>query len=514
MIQPPRLRHNTGPDLPSALRALLGHAAFRPGQERLIRAVIGGRDALGVLPTGAGKTVCFQLPAHLLPGTVLVVSPLVSLMADQVGRARAVGLRAEALTAEVSVRQRRRIMSEAEKGILQLLFVSPERLHLPRFSAALPKIPISLIAVDEAHCISQWGHDFRPPYLRIGELRPRIRAPLLALTATATGRVREEIESRLALQRPVRVVGSFDRPNLHWEVRLAAGHRGKMTKIRSVLRHRAGATIVYAATRRAVEAVRKELAARGLPAAPYHAGLPIRVRSAVQEGFLNDPMPLVVATNAFGMGIDRPDVRIVLHYQLPGSLEAYYQEAGRAGRDGREARCVAYFDGKDRGVHDRFAKLSAPAPETLRKLHRNLLRKYGVGVEFWISVAELRRATGGTSGSQGGLAVLRGLCRSGALVAEGVDDGGVPGPGPPGDQAIGFTMVLRSKKLDLRGYERQRLVHQAQIRAVQEYAKGRGCRREALLRYFGDPGPRQPCRRCDRCRERAPEGLFAKGPTD
>ncbi len=498
---PPCSRPNLRWDLTSALREFLGYPAFRPGQEQLIRAVMAGRDALGILPTGAGKTVCFQLPAHLLPGTVLVVSPLISLMEDQVGRAKAVGLRAEVLNAGVPESRRRRILRDAEQGLLQLLLVSPERLHLPRFSAFLPKIPISLIAVDEAHCVSQWGHDFRPAYLRIGEVRRRLRAPVLALTATATGRVQAEIEDRLGLERPVRVIGSFDRPNLVWEVRPAAGHGRKMAEIRSLLRRRAGATIIYAATRRAVEAVRKDLAGKGLPAIAYHAGLPDPVRTTVQGGFLDDPMPLVVATNAFGMGIDRADVRAVIHYQLPGSLEAYYQEAGRAGRDGEEARCIALFDKKDRGIHDRFAEASSPSPKKLRSVHRYIVARHSVGVGFWLQPGKLRKTLGWAGGAREVLDVLKALCRSKALAIEGLEEAGA---------ADSLFVVLRSSTLDLGEYDLHRSIEQAQNQAVQEYARGRGCRRGSLLRYFGDQSLRGPCGRCDRCQKGPGAGLFGR----
>ncbi len=313
MSETKTLRGSPSPGLVAALQRHLGHPAFRPGQERLIRAVMEGRDALGILPTGGGKSVCFQLPAFLLPGMVLVVSPLISLMEDQVGRARKAGLKAEVLNAALSGPERRRVLRESEEGVVRLLLVSPERLHLPAFVAALPRLPISLLAVDEAHCISQWGHDFRPAYLRIGELRSQIPVPVLALTATAIHRVRDEIQSRLRLRNPVRVVGSFDRPNLSWEVGETRGHGEKMARLHGLLRGREGANIIYAGTRKTVEAVRRSLAARGLPALSYHAGLPPAIRTEVQDRFLHDPAPVVVATNAFGMGIDRADVRSVYH---------------------------------------------------------------------------------------------------------------------------------------------------------------------------------------------------------
>ncbi|MCJ7629608.1 MAG: ATP-dependent DNA helicase [Longimicrobiales bacterium] len=491
----------------------------------MVGAVLNGRDALGILPTGGGKSVCFQLPAFLLPGMVLVVSPLISLMQDQVGRARRVGLRAEVLNASISEADRRRILKESEKGAVQLLLVSPERLHLPAFVAALPRLPIALLAVDEAHCISQWGHDFRPSYLRIGELRPRVPAPVLALTATATHRVREEIQARLRLRDPVRVVGSFDRPNLSWEVREAQDHGEKMTQLHALLRGRGGANIVYASTRKAVEAVRRSLAARGLPALPYHAGLPADVRTEVQDRFLHDSAPVVVATNAFGMGIDRADVRTVLHYQLPGSLEAYYQEAGRGGRDGAEARCVALFGKRDREVHDRFLALSFPGERGLQRLHRHLSARARWDEEMWLSKEELGRALGRQVGDEEALAALRALARCGALVFEESAEaaiGGV-GAGPAGDP-VGFSLTLRRRPLRLEALNRLRSIQVGQAEAVQSYAKGRGCRRRALLAYFGEEDQSASCGKCDRCRRGSGNdrlrgvwplaGLFGKATND
>ncbi len=485
----PTQRRLTSVEVRAALRQHLGYPDFRPGQGRLVRAVLEGRDAMGILPTGGGKSVCFQLPAFLLPGMVLVVSPLISLMEDQVGRGRAVGLEAEALTASLSARRRRRILAQAESGKIQLLFVSPERLHQPGFLSALPRLPISLLTVDEAHCISFWGHDFRPAYLRIGELRSWIRGPILALTATATPRVREEIRTRLRLHAPVRVVGSFDRPNLHWRVEKASSHTEKVSRLRALLRGREGAVIVYAATRKSVEAVSRALASRGYPAQAYHAGLPPSVRTRVQEGFLGDPSPLVVATNAFGMGIDRSDVRMVLHYQLPDSLEAYYQEAGRAGRDGAEAHCVALFGKRDRQIHDGFLLQTFPPENRLRKLHRHLVGRVPLREEIGTSWRELRNATGGGCGTQELRAAVLALARCGALLVEETSN----------EEEDRITITLRGSALSFEGLGRLRSIKEGQIEAVQRFARGRRCRRRAILAYFGEGWEPGGCGRCDRC---------------
>ncbi|HZD05838.1 MAG TPA: ATP-dependent DNA helicase RecQ, partial [Longimicrobiales bacterium] len=322
-----------------ALREHFGYPGFRPGQEPLVRAALAGRDALGILPTGGGKSVCYMLPASLLPGLTLVVSPLISLMQDQVIRANRAGVPAALLNSTQSPAERREVLARARRGELALLFLAPERFRAPPFADALQELRISLMAVDEAHCISHWGHDFRPSYRALGAVRRGLGCPTLALTATATPTVREDIARVLGLRRPVQAVGSFDRPNLAWEVRGVRDERerrtGVVAELRDLVRRGSGVAVVYAGTRRTVEVLRDALSRLGLPAAAYHGGLAAEERSRVQDAFMEGTHRVVVATNAFGMGVDKPDVRLVVHWQLPGTLEAYYQEAGRAGRDGR-----------------------------------------------------------------------------------------------------------------------------------------------------------------------------------
>jgi ATP-dependent DNA helicase RecQ len=505
----------SGEALRAALRRHLGHSSFRPGQEDLVRAVLRGRDALGILPTGGGKSVCFQLPAFLLPGLVLVISPLISLMEDQVARARDAGMKAEVLNSALPEEDRRRVLARALAGEVKLLLVSPERLHVAAFRSALPQLPVSLLAVDEAHCISQWGHDFRPSYLRIGEARSWISSPVLALTATATPRVREEIATRLRLNNPFRVVGSFDRPNLAWDVEKVSGHGEKMRAIRALLRGREGATIVYASTRKAVEAVRRGLASRGLPALAYHAGLSPGYRTEVQDQFLHAAAPVVCATNAFGMGIDRPDVRMVVHYQLPGSLEAYYQEAGRAGRDGAPARCVALFDPRDRSIHDRFVSLSHPSEGELRRLHRHLRSRFPLHETVETLSSDLEQGLG-PAFRERVLPGLRALARSGALSLEEMeppapgrarprrrgDDSEARVPADANRQSGPQRLFLRLHTAcpDLGALEALRAIAQGQVESVMAYAGGRKCRRRMLLGYFGEAVPEVRCHGCDRCR--------------
>lgn len=468
--------------LRDALKRHFGYPAFRAGQESLVHAVMSGRDALGILPTGGGKSVCFQLPAFLLPGMVLVVSPLISLMEDQMGRAREVGLRADFLTSSTPRQDRSQVLKRAHSGETDLLLVAPERFLVPAFRERLGQLPVSLLAVDEAHCISHWGHDFRPAYLRIGDVRRFSRAPVLALTATATPRVRGEIEGSLHLRDPERVVGSFDRPNLAWEVRQAESHGEKLQEILSLLKGREGASIVYAATRRSVEAVRSHLASFGLPALSYHAGLSPGRRTAVQGRFLEDPSPVVVATNAFGMGIDRPDVRLVIHYQLSGSLEGYYQEAGRAGRDGEPARCVALHGERDRRIHQAFLAMTHPSEAELLGLLDWLDQTFSPNGVHTIPYPVLQERLGGKRDRESVLSHLRSLEKAGVLALEGEER---------------FQLLAVSPD-----FRRIRLLRQAalaQLAAVLDYARGRRCRRRIILEYFGQSVPERSCQRCDWC---------------
>lgn len=344
----------------AVLRRHFGFPSFRPGQRELVDAALAGRDVVGILPTGGGKSICYQVPAAVLPGVTLVVSPLISLMADQLRRAEDAGISAAALHSGLPAGERARVQRDLLHGRVRVLLVAPERFEAASFRPLLSRLKVSLLVVDEAHCISCWGHDFRPAYRRLGKVRRRLEAPVMALTATATPRVRSDIERVLRMARPYRYVGSFDRPNLLWAVRRVRDRSEKPATLWELLRRSQGARLVYAATRKRVERIRNELARSGLRAEAYHAGLPEEERRRVQEHFLTAPRPLVVATNAFGMGIDRADVRIVVHDQLPGSLEAYYQEAGRAGRDGDPALCVGLRAPGDGRVHRSFLDRTHP----------------------------------------------------------------------------------------------------------------------------------------------------------
>jgi ATP-dependent DNA helicase RecQ len=490
-----------------------GYPDFRPGQEALVRTVLSGSDALGILPTGGGKSVCYQVPAHLLPGLTIVVSPLISLMADQVDRARAAGLSAALLNSTQPADERAHVLEEARRGALRLLLLAPERLETASFREALREIRVSLVAVDEAHCIAEWGQDFRPSYLRIGRLRDALDAPVLALTATATPRVREEIVRSLRLRDPVRVVGSFDRPNLSWHVLRVRDDRERHASLASLVRGARAPVVVYAGTRKMVEALRDRLAAFGLPAEAYHAGLAAEERARVQAAFMSGERRIVVATNAFGMGVDKADVRRVVHWQLPGTLEAYYQEAGRAGRDGDPASCVALHHPSDARLHRAFIARSRPAPAELRRVLRTVERRIPAGEKGTIEVHALVRDLGRGWSDEAVEGALAALVAAGALrrMAGSVEARGRPAgaEAPPPTLTLGVHARVRDP-------ERAATLRRAaldKLAGVERYARARGCRRRALLAYFGEGDAPERCESCDRCLGRDNPVLRSLGPT-
>ena len=353
-------------DASTVLREVFGHPRYRPGQRDAVQAVVGGDDAVVLLPTGRGKSLCYQVPAMVARrrgrGTAVVVSPLIALMDDQVSQLAGKGIRAGALHSHRTPEDRIATVEAFEAGDLDLLYVSPERAATEAFRLRLESADVSLIAIDEAHCISQWGHDFRPDYLRLGELRDRVSVPMVALTATATPRTLDEIEARLRLRDPARVVAGFARKNLAFIVRRFEAEHDRVFALRHELGRlslredaTAGRAIVYCATRDMVDAVTQRLRADGFPVAGYHAGHDASSRDRAQRGFETGKSRVLVATSAFGMGVDLPDVRLVVHLQTPGSPEAYYQEAGRAGRDGKAARCVLFFGEEDIRIQQHLA---------------------------------------------------------------------------------------------------------------------------------------------------------------
>ena len=374
------------------LHRWFGHAAFRPGQEAVVRAVLLGRDVLAVMPTGSGKSIGYQLPAVMLPGLTIVVSPLISLMKDQVDELNRKGIASAAIHSMLSFDELDAVAMAARAGALQLLYVAPERFGSARFGRVLADLRVARFAVDEAHCVSEWGHDFRPDYRKLLDAANRCRRadgqsgrpPVIAMTATATPEVRDDIVDLLGLSAAAVFVTGFDRPNLHLDVRKVSGAIEKRQVLPSLVADRRA--LVYAATRKSVEAATETLRTAGIDAWSYHAGLADLERSHVQDEFAAGRLRVVCATNAFGMGIDRPDVDAVVHVEIPGSLEAYYQEIGRGGRDGRDARVTLlwnyvdvrtreFFIDKDAEDDESSDALTAVARARKRQLDRTKLQR-------------------------------------------------------------------------------------------------------------------------------------------
>ena len=365
-----------------ALTRYFGYDSFRPGQQGIVEALLAGHDVLGVMPTGAGKSVCYQIPAALSPGMTLVISPLISLMRDQVDALNDLGMPAAFINTTQTPDEQAMVFAQAAAGQIKLLYVAPERLETGRFRDFAARTPISLIAVDEAHCVSQWGQDFRSSYLGIGDFIAGLpqRPPVGAFTATATERVRRDIVGLLGLRNPAVTVTGFDRPNLYFDVvKLETKYKAAWVA-RYVADHPDESGIVYCATRKTTEALADTLNQMGHPAVAYHGGMSPDAREAAQRDFITDKVPVVVATNAFGMGIDKSNVRYVIHHNLPESIEAYYQEAGRAGRDGEPSRCTLLWNESDIVTRRRLLdndyeneRLTPEEQEIVRQSKRRLL---------------------------------------------------------------------------------------------------------------------------------------------
>ncbi|HWT00978.1 MAG TPA: RecQ family ATP-dependent DNA helicase [Pyrinomonadaceae bacterium] len=398
-------------DLENALAALREHFGFedfREGQREVITAILEGRDTVVVMPTGGGKSLCYQLPALMKPGATVVVSPLIALMKDQVDALAARNLPATFINSSITFEEQKARIQGVRRGLYKLVYVAPERFRSAHFVETLRSIDISLFAVDEAHCISQWGHDFRPDYIRLRQSIEEIGRPqVAALTATATPYVRADIIEQLNLREPRAFVSGFDRPNLSIVVVHTQKEREKINHIRALAsKHAAGSGIIYTSTRKAVEQVTNRLLGAGLNVIGYHAGMDEAARTSAQEDFMAGRAQMIVATNAFGMGIDKPDIRFVAHYQMPGSIEAYYQEIGRAGRDQMPSDCVLLFNYADKRTQDYFIEGSYPPPETVAKVYQALVATNQKRIELSVSEIATRASLRNEMAVQSALVIL------------------------------------------------------------------------------------------------------------
>ncbi|WEV74543.1 DNA helicase RecQ [Bifidobacterium sp. ESL0798] len=366
----------------AALKRYFGYDSFREGQADLVDAILAGHDVLGVMPTGAGKSICYQVPATMLPGLTIVISPLISLMRDQVDALNDAGIKAAFINTTQESDEQSMVFAQAKRGEVKMLYVAPERLETGRFRSFAAQVRISLITVDEAHCVSQWGQDFRSSYLGIGEFIDSlpVRPTVAAFTATATQKVRRDIVRLLRLKAPKVTVTGFDRPNLYFDIINMPTKRKNVWITDYAAKHPDESGIVYCATRKETEALADVLNRHGIDAAAYHGGMSAEAREAAQRDFVTDRVPVVVATNAFGMGIDKSNVRYVIHHNMPESIEAYYQEAGRAGRDGEPGRCTLLWNESDIVTRRRLLdmdsdneRMSPEEQEIVRQSHRRLL---------------------------------------------------------------------------------------------------------------------------------------------
>jgi ATP-dependent DNA helicase RecQ len=402
----------------AVLKSAFGYDEFRPGQEAAIEAITSGRDTLVVLPTGGGKSLCFQVPALTMPGLTVVVSPLISLMKDQVDSLEARGLPAAFINSSLTSSQVSQRLGRVMRGEVKLLYLAPERFDYGNMSQRLNQLGVSMLAIDEAHCISQWGHDFRPSYLRVRDVREKLGSPpTIALTATATPEVRQDIVRQLRLNDPKVVITGFNRTNLTYHVLPARNDSEKDALLVQTLKSREGLAVVYASTRKSVERLTALLEQKGIAAAAYHAGLDDRNRREVQESFMAEEVRAIVATNAFGMGIDKPNVRLVVHHSMPGTLEAYYQEAGRAGRDGKHSDVFLIHSFPDRFTHEFFINGSYPDRAIVESVYTGLAKRGGKG-PLPQSLSEVAKIAGGKASEKEVESAMRILIHSGAVVNE------------------------------------------------------------------------------------------------
>ena len=478
-------------ELRAALREKFGFDSFQPGQEEVVRRVVDGQDTLAILATGAGKSLTYQLPALLLDGTTVVVSPLIALMKDQLDMLKQLGVtEVLALNSTLSEDQEAAAMTRIRDGQIKIVFVTPEKLEDEQFVSILQGLRVPLFVVDEAHCISHWGHDFRPAYLALGHIIEKLGKPtVLALTATATPAVREDILAQLGIPHSKPIVKGFDRPNLVYEVRRAESESDKFKILRSLFsegRSLEGTGIIYTATIKNALEVQKYLHdSLDIPAAVYHSKLQKQDRISVHELFMDESIRAVVATNAFGLGIDKPNIRFVMHYDLPGSVEAYTQEAGRAGRDGERSRCILIYRMSDTRVQNYFLTGKYPNIEEVQKVFGTL--EYFASQDGGVSLTDMRKISQLPLTK---LKVILALLRKSGFIETKSRSKYVLTEG---------ALKNRELVLNLANYDTKKSYDQSKLAMMLQYAETTSCRRRFILNYFGEDYDVPNCGACDNC---------------
>ena len=477
-----------------ALQTYFGLPNFRNDQESIVNEILEGNDVLVVMPTGGGKSLCYQLPALLLDGLTVVVSPLISLMQDQVDSLERLNIPATLINSTLSSNEVDERFRDIREGKYKLLYIAPERFRSPRFVQTMNSLKVSLFAIDEAHCISQWGHDFRPDYIRLGEsIKLLGKPPIIALTATATPIVQDDIALNLHLDNPKKFVSGFSRPNLELRVINADKDAQKYAHLGRLIESQKKG-IVYCATRKRVEKVALMLRSWDCSVVAYHAGMTDDQRKKAQDDFINGKKDIAVATNAFGMGIDRSDIRFVAHFEIPGSLEAYYQEVGRAGRDGAHSICELYYSYADKRIQEFFIEGSNPSVEIIQKVYRQLVREANLHYEVYLSIDDVAEATGFGKNS---MAV--GTCLSLLSRAKIIERFDLQNQRIKGTRILQPDLDPKALPLDYNALSEKELRDREKLDTVIRFSTSIGCRQQWILNYFGERES-QPCQECDQCK--------------